>query len=308
MWHHKFTEVPLAHLRVQLLKTAVCKNPDISEMSASWIDTVLCSQLDLCSLNYVTMLISIIFHTCCRIWIHFVRVKVLHTYTLPNCTSSQCLAHTAHSISFMSPELMHRPSGYLAHCASGKLERVSSSFSKRQRKMLLIAEQRRPFSAHSSRLSMSIRGDECQHISKHAHFLYSVHMRADGAPNAGLQNLPANPPPLAQSAHLNHLTQWQQGAPQGQISQRHGKCVFEHIVETRTARASQGCRESSRVTLYWIIWINNREGCRGSRFHWRGRGLEKTLPVVDYYESIKHPQQAETETGRSFLQAPHLHQ
>ena len=194
MWHHKFTEVPLAHLRVQLLKTAVCKNPDISEMSASWIDTVLCSQLDLCSLNYVTMLISIIFHTCCRIWIHFVRVKVLHTYTLPNCTSSQCLAHTAHSISFMSPELMHRPSGYLAHCARGKLERVSSSFSKRQRKMLLIAEQRRPFSAHSSRLSMSIRGDECQHISKHAHFLYSVHMRADGAPNAGLQNLPANPP------------------------------------------------------------------------------------------------------------------
>lgn len=128
---------------------------------------------------------------------------MVHTYTLPYCTSSQCLAHTAHSISFMRPELMHRPSGYLAHCANGKLERVSSSFSKTQRKMLLIAEQGRPFSAHSSRLSMSIRGDECQHISKHAHFLHSVHTRADGAPNAGLQNLPAyNTPPPS-----DHLTQ-----------------------------------------------------------------------------------------------------
>ena len=43
-------------------------------------------------------------------------------------------------------------------------------------------------------------------------------------------------------------------------------CVGAHSGDKDRA-ASRGCRERSRVTLYWIIWINNRAGCRGSRFH-----------------------------------------
>lgn len=43
-------------------------------------------------------------------------------------------------------------------------------------------------------------------------------------------------------------------------------CVGAHSGD-KDRTGSRGCRERSRVTLYWIIWINNRAGCGGSRFH-----------------------------------------
>lgn len=156
----------------------------------------------------------------------------------------------------MSPELVHRHSGYLAHCANGKLYGISSSFSKRQwqRKMPLITEQRRYFLATQQQaINDKNQGDDCQHISNHSSFLYSVHVRAYGAPTAGLQNLGAPPP----GQHIWTIWHSDNRELQGHISQQHEKCLFEHS-RAKDHTASRGCGERNSVKLYWIIWINNQ--------------------------------------------------
>ena len=162
---------------------------------------------------------------------------------------------------FLSPELVHRPSEYLASCTNGKLDWISSSFSKRQRqrKLPLIAERGRYFLATQQQaIDDKNQGDECQRIWSKCWklwrsncFLYSVYVSADW-PRSQVQK----PPHRSASQHIWTIWHTDNRQPQGHISQEHKKCVCSSGAKGHNA--SPGCSERGGVTFYWLIYINNR--------------------------------------------------
>lgn len=184
-----------------------------------------------------------IFHTSCKIWIHYVQFEYffkplslavyihtayLHPYTMPCSHSAQYMIHEP------------RPRGYLAHCANGKLDWISSSFQKGKGKCHLLQSRGSTFWPHSSRQSMT----------KTMRWMSAVFCIQFTWGQMELQLRDCRTCEWAPwSAYLDHLTQWQQGT----------SGTREVWVWAQWSQgASQGCGERSSVALYWIIWINNQ--------------------------------------------------
>lgn len=166
----------------------------------------------------------------------------LYTYILPNCTPIQCLVHTVHSISFMSPD----PVDMWLNAPAENLTEFPAVFQKVKGKCHLLQSRGSTFWPHSSRQSMT---KTMRWMS--AYFQSTVvfciqftwwQMELQLQDCKTCERAPW-------SAYLDHLTQWQQ-----RTSGTQEVCVWAQ----RSQGASQGCGERSGVTLHRIIWINNQ--------------------------------------------------
>lgn len=158
------------------------------------------------------------------------------------------------------------------------------------------------FWPRSSRLSVTGKSNqegECQHISNGSIISYGTTVvfciqfmwQSSNCKTAE----PAGKPP---SQHIWTIWHCDNREPQGHISQQHGKCVFEHSgAEDRTA--SEGSREKSGVTFYWLISINNQMQAAEKAVFTEDKACRKCCYS---YGSIKQKKN-KTKTYCSFLQA-----
>lgn len=188
------------------------------------------------------------FRTSCKMWIRSVQFEVcLYNRTHTDLPNWQCLVHTRRSLSFMS--LVHRPRGdiWLAVPVENLTQFPVVLFKKAKERGTTYCRAQAVRSGHTA---ASSQGDEYQHISKHSSSLYSVHVRADGAPTAGLQNMRVSPP-VSTFGPSDTVTT---GSPRGQtVHQQRSVCVC--VCE---------CRERSPVTLYWIIYNQTQAAENGA--------------------------------------------
>lgn len=158
-------------------------------------------------------------------WIRSVQFEVwLYDCTHTALPNWQCLVHTRHSLSFMS--LVHRPRGYLAHCANGKLDSISRSFFKKAKEHGTTNCRAEAVYARVTQ-QPATKGMNINIFQNTVALCIQFTWGQTELRLQGCRTCERAP----RSAHLDHLTQWQQGALGDRLYTNRGVCVCWSTVE-----------------------------------------------------------------------------